>query len=42
MIEVLQWFDSKDRVVGLIVVMGVFFWGLAHVVSAFRGNGNDL
>ena len=37
MIEVLQWFDSRERVIGLVVVMCVFFWGVSHVVEAFRG-----
>jgi len=36
MLEIIQWFDNGDRVVGLIIVMCVFFVGLSGVVRAFR------
>lgn len=37
MLEIIQWFDNRDRLAGLIGVMAVFFWGLSWVASALRG-----
>lgn len=37
MLEIIQWFDDEDRLIGLIIVMSVFFWGVTSVIKAVRG-----
>lgn len=36
MLEIIQWFDDRDRFVGLIVFVVVVSMAAAHVVSSFR------
>lgn len=38
MIEVIQWFDDRDRFVGLIVFIAVVAMAVGHVVGCFRGS----
>lgn len=37
MLEIIQWFDDRDRFVGLVVFMAVLFWGLASIARGFAG-----
>lgn len=36
MLEIIQWFDSRDRFVALIVLIAVVAMAIGHVVSSFR------
>lgn len=40
MLEILQWFDDRDRFVGIIVFMMIAAMAIAHVVGAFK-RGDD-
>lgn len=37
MIDILNWFDTRDHFWGLIIVMCVFFWGVCGIATALRG-----
>lgn len=37
MLELVQWFNDRDRLLGLIVFTIVFFMGLSWVAKAVRG-----
>lgn len=36
MLEIIQWFDDRDRFAGLIVFVAVVSMACAHIVSSFR------
>lgn len=36
MLEIIQWFDDKDRFIGLCVFVAIVGWSMSEVVGAFR------
>ena len=36
MLEIIQWFDNRERFVALIVLIAVIAMAIGNVISAFR------
>lgn len=36
MLDILHWFDGRDRFVGLIIFVIIAAMAVAHVISAFK------